>query len=61
MKSFAWQDGYGAFTVSKSNIPDVAAYIRGQREHHQSRSYLKAYLALLNKHEIQYEVRYLWD
>ena len=61
MRAFAWQDGYGAFTVSKSSISDVVAYIRGQREHHRTKSFQDEYLALLKKHEIQYDVRYLWD
>jgi putative transposase len=61
MKAFAWQDGYGAFTVSKSSIPDVSAYIRGQRDHHRTKSFQDEYLALLKKHEIQYDARYLWD
>jgi REP element-mobilizing transposase RayT len=61
MKAFAWQDGYGAFTVSKSSIPDVADYIRGQREHHRTKSFQDEYLTLLKKHEIQYDARYLWD
>lgn len=61
MRAFAWQDGYGAFTVSKSSLPDVAAHIRGQREHHRTKSFQDEDLALLKKHEIQYDVRYLWD
>ena len=61
MRGFAWQDGYGAFTVSKSSLPDVIAYIRTQREHHETRSFQDEYLALLRKHEIAYDERYLWD
>ena len=61
MKAFAWQDGYGAFTVSRSNMEPVAAYIRGQREHHQRRTFQDEYLALLQKHGIQYDEKYLWD
>jgi len=61
LKSFGWQDGYGAFTVSKSNIPNVTDYIKGQREHHRTKTFQEEYLALLKKHEIEYEERYLWD
>ena len=61
MKGFAWQDGYSAFTVSKSGVPEVAAYIRGQREHHRVKTFQEEYLALLRKHEIEYDERYLWD
>ncbi len=58
---FAWQDGYGAFSVSKSQIHEVDAYIRDQREHHRVRSFQEEYRAFLDKHGIRYEERYLWD
>lgn len=61
LKGFGWQDGYGAFTVSKSNVPEVAAYIQDQRGHHRVRGFQEEYRALLQKHEIEYEERYLWD
>ena len=61
MSAFAWQDGYGAFTVSRSNIPDVASYIQKQREHHAKMTFQEEYLILLRKHEIEYDERYLWD
>jgi putative transposase len=60
LRGFAWQDGYGAFTVSKSNIPDVIDYIRNQREHHRQRSFQEEYLSFLKKHGIEYDERYLW-
>lgn len=50
---FAWQDGYGAFSVSQSAIPAVVAYIRRQREHHEKQSYLDEFGALLRKHGIE--------
>ena len=61
LQNFAWQDGYGAFTVSKSAIPDVTTYIQNQREHHKRQSYKEEFLTLLHRHEIEYEKRYLWD
>jgi REP element-mobilizing transposase RayT len=61
MKAFAWQDGFGGFTVSRSNVESVADYIRGQREHHQSRTFQDEYLALLQKHGVSYDEKYLWD
>jgi REP element-mobilizing transposase RayT len=61
MKGFAWQDGYGAFTVSKSNVPEVIAYIKGQREHHRVKMFKEEYLAMLKRHDIAYDERYLWD
>lgn len=61
LKGFGWQDGYGAFTVSKSNIPKVQEYIRGQREHHRIKTFQEEYRAFLDKHEVEYDEKYLWD
>jgi REP element-mobilizing transposase RayT len=58
---FAWQDGYGAFTVSKSQLPDVESYIRTQQEHHRIKTFQEEYRAFLERHEIEYDERYLWD
>jgi len=58
---FAWQDGYGAFSVSRSNVPDIIEYVRHQREHHRRRTFQEEYLALLRRHDIEYDERYLWD
>ena len=60
LRGFAWQDGYGAFTVSKSNLPDVIHYIESQREHHKRRTFQEEYLDFLNKHGIDYDERYVW-
>jgi len=61
MQKFAWQDGYGAFTVSKSQLPQVIQYIKDQKEHHKKKTFQEEYLELLQKHGIQYDDRYLWD
>ncbi|MGD0252855.1 MAG: IS200/IS605 family transposase [Verrucomicrobiota bacterium] len=61
LKGFGWQDGYGAFTVSKTQIPEVDEYIRNQREHHRLKTFQEEYRAFLDKHEIEYDERYLWD
>jgi putative transposase len=61
LRAFAWQDGYGAFTVSQSHVADVIAYIQGQRVHHHARTFQQEYLALLRKHGIEYDERYVWD
>ncbi len=61
LKCFAWQDGYGAFTVSKSSLLDVKAYIQNQREHHKRQTYKDEFVALLKRHEIEYDELYLWD
>ncbi len=60
MKGFGWQDGYGAFTVSRSDVPSVIAYIQGQREHHRTETFQEEYRELLKRHEIEYDERYLW-
>ena len=60
MGQFAWQDGYGAFTVSRSNIPSVIAYIKNQPEHHRKKSFQEEYRELLEKHGIEYDERYIW-
>lgn len=60
MRSFAWQDGYGAFAVSRSSLPEVIQYIQSQREHHRKKTFQEEYLEFLKRHEIQYDERYLW-
>jgi putative transposase len=60
MHRFEWQDGYGAFTVSKSQIPEVIRYIWNQHEHHRKKSFQEEFLDLLKKRGISYDERYLW-
>jgi putative transposase len=60
LSQFDWQDGYGAFTVSKSNIPDVISYIQRQREHHRKKTFQEEYLEFLRANGIEYDERYLW-
>ncbi len=61
LRTFAWQEGYGAFTVSQSQVTSVARYIATQAEHHRIRSFEEEYLELLRAHEIEFDVKYLWD
>ena len=60
LRNFAWQDGYGAFTVSKSDIPRVIKYIQNQREHHRNKTFQEEYLEFLRENNIEYDERYLW-
>ena len=60
LREFAWQEGYGAFTVSKSNLEFVVAYIQNQRAHHQHRSFQEEYREFLQKHGVEYDERYVW-
>jgi len=59
-KSFAWQAGYGAFSVSHSNAPAVAKYIQAQEEHHRRVTFQEEYLEFLKKNGIEYDERFIW-
>ncbi len=61
VEAFAWQAGYGAFSVSGSRANDVVAYIVRQEEHHQQLSFQEEYLQFLQRHGIQFDERYVWD
>jgi REP element-mobilizing transposase RayT len=58
---FAWQEKYGAFSVSVSQLDTITEYIRNQREHHRTSSFQEEFLALLRKHRIEFDERYLWE
>ena len=58
---FAWQEGYGAFSVSKSSEPDVRRYIQRQKEHHRRRDFKTEFMELLDRHEIEYDKRFIWN
>jgi putative transposase len=57
---FQWQEGYGAFTVSRGNVAGVTKYIIGQEEHHCKRTFQEEYVAFLDELGIEYDPRYLW-
>jgi putative transposase len=59
-RSFAWQEGYGAFTVSASQRDTVREYIARQEEHHHKRTFQEEYLELLKRSGVVYDERYLW-
>ncbi|MCK9641431.1 MAG: transposase [Prolixibacteraceae bacterium] len=61
MGKFAWQDGFGSFTYSRSQINDVSKYILNQPEHHKSRTFKEEYLSILQKNEVQYDEKYLFE
>jgi REP element-mobilizing transposase RayT len=60
-QDFAWQSGYGAFSVSQSNVDSVRQYIVAQEEHHKTMSFQQEYLAFLKRHGIAYDERYVWE
>ena len=57
----AWQIGYGAFSVSESNVESVKDYIARQEEHHRKESFKDEFRAFLRKHRIEWDERYIWD
>jgi REP element-mobilizing transposase RayT len=61
MKGFQWQEGYGGFSVSRSNEDSVVGYIRRQKEHHRKRDFKAEFLDFLERHKIDYDPRYIWD
>jgi len=60
VKNFAWQPGYGAFTVSVSNCAAVKEYIANQMEHHRAKSFQEEYVSFLQKHHVAYDDKHLW-
>ena len=60
-KSFAWQTGYGAFTVSEPRLNVLVSYIANQQKHHSKISFRDKFLEFLNENRIKYDERYLWD
>ena len=58
---FGWQDGYGAFSYSKSQVKNVTHYILNQKEHHQKKTFRQEYLEFLEKFEIEYKDEYLFE
>ena len=61
LRHFAWQEKYGAFSVSVSQLDKTSLCIKGQKEHHKKRSFQEEFLMLLKKHQIDYDEKYLWD
>ena len=58
---FQWQEGYGAFSVSRSSVDAVAKYIARQQEHHRRKTFEQEFIALLEKHGVQYDPKYVFD
>jgi REP element-mobilizing transposase RayT len=60
LKKFKWQEGYGAFSVSVSQVENTIAYILGQNEHHRKKTFQEEYIAFLRKYDVEYDERYIW-
>jgi len=60
-RSFAWQNGYAAFSVSASNVAKVQAYIENQKKNHAKRTFQEEMRILYTKHGVEWDERYAWD
>jgi REP element-mobilizing transposase RayT len=60
MRGFGWQEGYGAFSIGQSQVEPTIAYIAGPAAHHQKRDFQAEFLAILKKHGIEHDRRYVW-
>jgi REP element-mobilizing transposase RayT len=61
LRDFQWQSGYGIFSVSQSNVAAVKTYVAEQEEHHRTMTFQDEFRRLLEKHEVAYDERYVWD
>jgi len=61
LKDFHWQSGYGAFSVSQSAAESVISYIRDQDEHHRTMTFQEEYRRFLDRYQVVYDERYVWD
>jgi REP-associated tyrosine transposase len=60
-RGFFWQRGYGAFSVSASQLDAVLQYVDAQQEHHRTRTFQEEYRELLHKHGVDFDESYVWD
>ena len=60
-RDFHWQGGYGAFSVSQSQVPKVRQYIEQQEEHHKVLSFQDEFRAFLKRNRVDYDEKYVWD
>jgi REP element-mobilizing transposase RayT len=60
-RGFYWQRGYGAFSVSPSQLEGLLQYVQAQQEHHRTRTFQEEYREFLRKHGVDFEEQYVWD
>ncbi|MEI9893400.1 MAG: transposase [Chthoniobacter sp.] len=58
-RGFSWQDGYGVFTVSHSQVAAVRSYVQRQEEHHRTRTFREEYLEFLRRHMVEFDERFV--
>ena len=61
MQNFYWQRGYGAFSISPSHVEIVQRYVKNQLEHHENQTFKDEFRGLLQKYNIDFDERYVWD
>jgi len=61
LEEFAWQRGYGAFSVGPTDLDALLAYIDNQEEHHRTRTFQEEYHGFLKKYGVAFDERYVWD
>jgi putative transposase len=61
LSDFSWQNGYGAFSVSESNLESVTSYILNQAEHHKRFSYQEEIREIMKRHRVTFDERFIWD
>jgi REP element-mobilizing transposase RayT len=61
LAGFAWQRGYGCFSVGPSDLDSLCAYIDGQEEHHRKRTFQEEFRMFLTKYKMEYDEAYVWD
>lgn len=60
-RKFHWQEGYGGFSYSRSQLPKVIRYIENQKEHHKLKTFKEEYLEFLDKFGVEYDLKYVFD
>ena len=60
-RNFHWQDGYGGFSIGRSNVDELKRYIARQKEHHRKRTFQEEFIQFLDAYGIDYDERYLWN
>jgi len=60
-RGFSWQRGYGAFSVSQSQLKTVVQYVERQEEHHRNRTFQEEYRELLRLNAVEFDEQYIWD
>lgn len=60
-RNFHWQEGYGAFSFGKGDLPELQRYVAMQKEHHRKRTFKEELIYLLEESGVEYDERYLWD